>query len=361
MTGRRVVVTGMGVVAPNGIGLADFDAALRAGRSGLRHVPKLAELGFGCTVAGVPEGADAIAEAYFDADLLLAMNANHRYGSIAAVDAWTDAGFPRPDPADEHVHWEAGAVIGTGVGGLDTVGERLGAGGDGRAIDLHGVLIGRIRAGDGPGHRLFEESIGAAGSQGHSRGQVMRIGRAEVDRAACPHFGAWPERGLAAGSWCGGCQWQHIAYPAQAAAKRQSLIDALVRIGKLPSPEVAETVTTAAEYGYRNKIELTAAPDGARSLGFLKAHSNELLSIDACLLLPKRAARMPRSLAGAFRFLSTRGAEGILRAAVRVSSTAEVAVDVWTQPGPFPRAAAGRSSSSRRSSCPRASTASSCR
>ena len=125
MTGRRVVVTGMGVVAPNGIGLPAFDAALRAGRSGLRHVPKLAELGFGCTVAGVPEGADAIAEAYFDADMLMAMNANHRYGSIAAVDAWVDAGFPRPDPADDHVYWEAGAVIGTGVGGLDTVGERL--------------------------------------------------------------------------------------------------------------------------------------------------------------------------------------------------------------------------------------------
>ena len=125
MSRRRVVVTGMGVVAPNGIGLPAFDAALREGRSGLRHVPKLADLGFGCTVAGVPQGADAIAEAYFDAELRMAMNANHRFGSIAAVDAWTDAGFARPDPADDHVHWEVGAVIGTGIGGLDTVGEKL--------------------------------------------------------------------------------------------------------------------------------------------------------------------------------------------------------------------------------------------
>ncbi len=125
MTHRRVVVTGMGVVAPNGIGLAAFDAALRAGRSGLRHLPKLAELGFGCTVGGVPEGADAIVDAYFDAELRMAMNANHRFGAIAAVDAWVDAGFRRPEPGDDHVYWEAGAVIGTGVGGLDTVGERL--------------------------------------------------------------------------------------------------------------------------------------------------------------------------------------------------------------------------------------------
>ena len=125
MTRRRVVVTGMGVVAPNGVGLDEFDAALRAGRSGLRHVPKLAELGFGCTVAGVPQRTDAVAERYFDSDLLLAMNANHRFGAIAAVDAWTDAGFARPDRNDEHVHWEAGAILGTGIGGLDTVGERL--------------------------------------------------------------------------------------------------------------------------------------------------------------------------------------------------------------------------------------------
>ena len=125
MTRRRVVVTGMGVVAPNGVGLDDFDAALRSGRSGLRHVPMLAELGFGCTVAGVPQGTDAIAESYFDPDLLLAMNSNHRFGSIAAVDAWVDAGFARPDRSDDHVYWEAGAVLGTGIGGLDTVGGKL--------------------------------------------------------------------------------------------------------------------------------------------------------------------------------------------------------------------------------------------
>lgn len=122
---RRVVVTGMGVVAPNGVGLADFDAALRAGKSGIAHIPELAELKFGCTVAGVPVGTDPIAESYFDPDQLIAMNSNLRYGAIAAVDAWVDAGFERPDPADDHVYWEAGAVIGTGVGGLDTAGERL--------------------------------------------------------------------------------------------------------------------------------------------------------------------------------------------------------------------------------------------
>ncbi len=122
---RRVVVTGLGVVAPNANSVSGFAQALREGRSGLRFIPKLQELEFGCRVAGVPQDVDAIAARYFDADELLAMNSNHRYGCIAALDAWTDAGFARPERSDPHVYWEAGAVLGTGVGGLDTAGERL--------------------------------------------------------------------------------------------------------------------------------------------------------------------------------------------------------------------------------------------
>ncbi len=122
---RRVVITGMGVVAPNGTGLEAYERALRDGVSGIRHIPLLDELKFGCRVAGVPQGVDELAERMFREDELLAMNSSHRYGCIAAVDAWTDAGFPRPEPEDDTVHWETGAVIGTGVGGLDTVGEKL--------------------------------------------------------------------------------------------------------------------------------------------------------------------------------------------------------------------------------------------
>ena len=55
---RRVVITGMGVVAPNGVGLDSYEQALRNGVSGLRHIPLLEELNFGCTVAGVPQGVD---------------------------------------------------------------------------------------------------------------------------------------------------------------------------------------------------------------------------------------------------------------------------------------------------------------
>jgi 3-oxoacyl-(acyl-carrier-protein) synthase len=122
---RRVVVTGLGVVAPNGNGVHDFELALRKGQSGLRANQAMEESGFGCRVAGVPQGVDAIAESMFDADVLLAMNSGHRYAAIAAVDAWTDAGLPRPARDDERVDWDSGCVLGTGIGGMDTIGERV--------------------------------------------------------------------------------------------------------------------------------------------------------------------------------------------------------------------------------------------
>ena len=122
---RRVVVTGLGIVAPNGNGIEEYARALRDGVSGITHHPLLEELKFGCTVGGVPKGTDEIAADYFESDELLAMNSSHVYGCIAAVDAWTDAGFERPQAGDDRIYWEAGTVLGTGIGGLDTVGEKL--------------------------------------------------------------------------------------------------------------------------------------------------------------------------------------------------------------------------------------------
>jgi len=122
---RRVVVTGLGVVAPNANGIRAFAAALRAGRSGIRRIAGLDDLGFGCQVAGVPEGVDALAEALFPADELLAMNSNHRYASAAAVEAWEDAGLARPERGDDRVDWDAGAILGTGIGGMETVAEKV--------------------------------------------------------------------------------------------------------------------------------------------------------------------------------------------------------------------------------------------
>jgi len=121
---RRVVITGLGVVAPNGTGVHEFGEALRKGESGIRRVPEMEEAGFACRVGGVPRGVDELAGATFDEDELLVMNMSHRYAALAALEAWRDAGFERP-ARDADPDWDAGAVLGTGIGGMDTIASRV--------------------------------------------------------------------------------------------------------------------------------------------------------------------------------------------------------------------------------------------
>ena len=115
----RVVITGMGVLAPNAHGLADYETALREGRSGIRFYENLKEIKFGCQVGGIPQGVDELKKTYFSDDLLMAMNSSMTYAGIAALDCWRDAGLPEPSP--ENIDWDTGAIIGTGIGGADTM------------------------------------------------------------------------------------------------------------------------------------------------------------------------------------------------------------------------------------------------
>ena len=118
---KRVVITGMGVVAPNAHGLGNFEEALREGRSGIRFIPELQELNFACQIGGVPQDFDSIRKRYFDHEKLLSLNDNIGYASVSAVDAWNDAGFTVPDAEDDRVDWDTGVIVGSGIGGMDTI------------------------------------------------------------------------------------------------------------------------------------------------------------------------------------------------------------------------------------------------
>ena len=122
---RRVVITGLGVIAPNANSVGDFNNALRKGVSGIRFIPELEESGFGCCVAGAPQGVEELAQAAFDEEELLVMNASQRYASLASFEAWRDAGLTRREPGDDTVDWDTGAVLGTGIGGMDVIAERI--------------------------------------------------------------------------------------------------------------------------------------------------------------------------------------------------------------------------------------------
>ncbi len=117
----RVVITGMGVAAPNAHGLKAYEEALREGRSGIRFVPELKDLNFACQIGGIPQDFDALRKSYFDHEKLLSINDNIGYASVSAADAWTDAGFSVPDSEDDRVDWDTGVILGSGIGGMDTI------------------------------------------------------------------------------------------------------------------------------------------------------------------------------------------------------------------------------------------------
>lgn len=119
---NRVVVTGMGVVAPNGVGLPDFEQALRAGTSGIRFIPKLEELKFGCQIGGVPPLDETTKTKYFSPLELRYLKATGIiYGIIAGVSAWEDADLPIPAKKEEEPDWDGGCIFGAGFSGAEAV------------------------------------------------------------------------------------------------------------------------------------------------------------------------------------------------------------------------------------------------
>ena len=121
-TSSRVVITGLGVIAPNAHGLKDFENALRNGYSGIRHSQLLQELNFSCQSVGVPQDIDTLKQRYLSTQSLMAMNSSMIFAAIAAIDCWRDAGFKLIDPIENIIDWDTGAIIGTGVGGCETIG-----------------------------------------------------------------------------------------------------------------------------------------------------------------------------------------------------------------------------------------------
>ena len=85
---RRVVITGLGVVAPNGVGLDAFTYAIKNGISGIRFDSELERLKFSCQIAGKPEVSTELALNYFTELELRNFNASGiLYGVIAGIDA----------------------------------------------------------------------------------------------------------------------------------------------------------------------------------------------------------------------------------------------------------------------------------
>ena len=121
---RRVVITGMGVVAPNGVGLSAFENVLRKGISGIRFQERLRELNFRCQIAGEPEIPEEMFIQYFTPLQLRGLNSSGIvYGVIAGTDAWKDAGLDNTN--SDSPDWDSGIIFGTGLLGADKFREAI--------------------------------------------------------------------------------------------------------------------------------------------------------------------------------------------------------------------------------------------
>ena len=121
---NRVVITGLGIVAPNGVGLDTFTHAIKNGISGIKHDAELERLQFSCQISGTPEINDDYALYYFTELELRNFNSSGiMYGVIAALDAWKDAGLEIEN--NENPDWDSGTIFGTGTSGIDKFRESI--------------------------------------------------------------------------------------------------------------------------------------------------------------------------------------------------------------------------------------------
>ncbi|WP_109300926.1 beta-ketoacyl synthase [Aquimarina sp. AU474] len=118
MKNRRVVITGLGVVSPNGTNVSNFKRAIQQGTSGIRYIEQLKELKFSCQVAGFPVYKKNYLNNYFNSIQLKGLNASGmEYGVISGIDAWKDAGFSINKT--DTPNWDCGVIFGTGILGVD--------------------------------------------------------------------------------------------------------------------------------------------------------------------------------------------------------------------------------------------------
>ena len=121
---NRVVVTGLGVVAPNGAGIPHFTTSLKQGQSGIQHLPILEELKFSCQIAGIPKLSPSMISNYFSELELRNFNSTGiTYGVMAGMEAWNDSGL-QISPA-EAPDWDSGTIFGAGTSGIDKFREAI--------------------------------------------------------------------------------------------------------------------------------------------------------------------------------------------------------------------------------------------
>lgn len=114
---RRVVVTGLGVVSPVGIGVQTAWANIVTGKSGITRITKFDPSNFSSQIAG--EVKDFDVSQFLPAKEARRMDTFIQYGLAAAIEAVKDSGIEATEENAERI----GVSIGSGIGGLRLIEE----------------------------------------------------------------------------------------------------------------------------------------------------------------------------------------------------------------------------------------------
>jgi 3-oxoacyl-[acyl-carrier-protein] synthase II len=117
MSRRRVVVTGLGIIAPVGIGVDECWRNIVAGRSGIARITRFDASAFPSQIAGEVKGFDVTS--YLSGKEARRYDTFIHYGLVAAMEAVKDAGIESYAGDKERV----GVCIGSGIGGLPLIEE----------------------------------------------------------------------------------------------------------------------------------------------------------------------------------------------------------------------------------------------
>lgn len=112
---NRVVITGMGIISPIGIGIKSFEESLFAGKSGVTRITHFDASSYPSQIAGEVKNFNS--QSFFLPKESRRMDRFTQFGVAAAEEAIKGAGidFKKEDPG------KIGILVGSGVGGLSTI------------------------------------------------------------------------------------------------------------------------------------------------------------------------------------------------------------------------------------------------
>ncbi len=116
-SGRKVVVTGIGALTPLGLGASSLFDGLLEGRTGFRMIDRWDTTEWKTKFCAEVRGVVYVPEDHFTKLQLRRMDIFSQMGVVAAREAWADAGLSEGDFDPTR----GAAIMGTGIGGLDTI------------------------------------------------------------------------------------------------------------------------------------------------------------------------------------------------------------------------------------------------